>query len=125
LAALVRSLLCPLPPVAPVADLKPALSLAPDHEIAVPLAQLNLPGVSASSVNFFGYRGRLFETPSRTASRNVAASIDANGCRLRVEVGLEHRLSSASSAGHLPDTSVDNLLIFLKIFRVGRSVIMC
>jgi hypothetical protein len=99
-----------LPTFSPVRDLETAVAFAVDHEIAVPVAELDLPRETAGGVNLFGYRRRPFEAPSRPASRDVAAPMDTNGRRRGIEVRLEHRISSSIPrfAPPMPATSRDH-----------------
>jgi hypothetical protein len=59
----------------------------------VAIAELNLPNVTSGIVDLFRDHGRTPRASTGFARRNVAASVNANGCRLGIEVGLEHRLA--------------------------------
>jgi hypothetical protein len=74
----------------PIGNLKTASTPPLDDDLTVPRAQFDLPNVSARAVNLLGYQGRALYAASRLALRNVAASVDANFCRLGIEVRLQH-----------------------------------
>jgi hypothetical protein len=58
--------------------------------LAVQRTQFDLANVTASSIDLLRNQRRALETASRSALRNVFAAVDANGCRRRVEIGLQH-----------------------------------
>jgi hypothetical protein len=69
----------------------PAPALALDDDLAVPQAQFDLANLSACAVNLLGYQRRALQAATRSAPRNVAASVDANGRRRGIEVRLKHK----------------------------------
>jgi hypothetical protein len=72
------------------ARLARASPLALGDDLAVLRAQFDLANVSASSIDLFRNQGRALKAAARTARRNVAASMDANGRRRGIAVRLEH-----------------------------------
>jgi hypothetical protein len=76
----------------PVANLKPARALAPDDDLAVHRAQLDLANVAPSNIDFLRNQGRAYHAAAGFALRHVAASVDANFCRNGIEVRLKHTL---------------------------------
>lgn len=79
-----------------IADLQTARLLALDDDLAVQRAQFYLANVTTSGIDFFRNQGRAFWAGARSALRNVTASVDANGCRRGVEIGLKHKRCSLS-----------------------------
>ena len=73
-----------------VANLKTARTLALDDELAVRRAQFDLANVTPSGIDFFSDQGRALQAAARSARRNVSASVDADGRRLGIEIGLKH-----------------------------------
>jgi hypothetical protein len=84
----------PLGEGASVANLKPARSFARDDNFAVLRAQFDLANVTASGIDLLRDQRRALETTTRSALRNVFASVNANFCRRGVEVGLQHTRST-------------------------------
>ncbi len=76
--------------IPPVANLKTALSLALDDDLAVLRAQFDLSNVTASSIDLLRDQRRALQAAACPARRNVAASVDANCRRSGIEVRLKH-----------------------------------
>jgi hypothetical protein len=76
--------------ITPIKNLKPARTLTGGDNLGVALAALDLPNVAAGIVDLLRDQGRTPRTSASFAGRNVAASVNADGCRLGIEVGLEH-----------------------------------
>ena len=77
-------------PITPIVDLEAAAAFPGDHEIAVPVEVLDLAGMAPRVVNLLGNGGRPLQARSSLALDDVAASVDADGDGLGVEVGLQH-----------------------------------
>jgi hypothetical protein len=87
-----------LAPIAAVEYLEAALSFTSNDGLGVPIAQLDLTNRPASGVNLpENYRRAVPGASRRSARRRVAASPDLNGCRERIEVGLEDAFRLLSS----------------------------
>ena len=84
-----------LAPIAPVEYLHAALTLASDHGLGVAIAEFDLAQRPARGVKLAENDGRSTDRASRRpAWAWIAALPDLDGCRLRIEVGFEHRLVS-------------------------------
>ena len=83
----------------PIRDLKAAGTLALNNDVTMLVAELDLPNVAASRIDFFCDQGRPFDIASGPAWRNVPASIDANSRRGGIEVRFEHGNAHAKPAG--------------------------
>jgi hypothetical protein len=79
-----------------ITDLKSASTLALDDDLAVQQAQFDLANVAASGIDFLRDQVRALQAVVCSARRNVFASVDANGCRRGVEIGLKHRRDVAN-----------------------------
>jgi hypothetical protein len=66
--------------------------------LAVPQAQFDLSNVAARAVNLLGDQSGALQASASRASRNVAASVNANGCRCGIEVRLKHASDRPISA---------------------------
>lgn len=63
---------------------------ARDDDFTVQVAELDLAGAAAGTVNLLSHAGRPPRARSRLALDDLAAAVDADGDRLWVEVGLQH-----------------------------------
>jgi len=82
-----------LAPIAAVEYLEAARPLVRNDQLGVTVTNLYLSNWPASGVNLpQRYRRAALSAHRRPAGTGVAALTDLLGCRLRVEVGLEHRL---------------------------------
>jgi hypothetical protein len=84
-----------------IRNLQAAGTLALDDDSAVPRAQFDLANVSARAVNLFGNQSCALSASAFLASRDVSASVDANFCRSRIEVGLQHSAGQACPKFHV------------------------
>jgi hypothetical protein len=60
--------------------------------LAVPLAEFDLSNVTTRRIYLFRYQRRAVQAGARFARRDVFASVDANGRRGGIEIGLKHAL---------------------------------
>jgi hypothetical protein len=74
-----------------IRNLQSATPLALDDDLAVVRAQFDLSNVTARAVNLLGDQSRALQAAGLLALRDVAASMDAEGLRLGIEIGLEHK----------------------------------
>jgi hypothetical protein len=76
--------------IASIGNFKPATTLPLDNNFAVQQTQFDLPSVTTSHIRLFGDQCCALQAAAGAATRNVFASVDANGCRRWIEVGLKH-----------------------------------
>lgn len=81
------------------------IPLALDDDLAVQCAGFDLANVAARAVNLLGDQGRALRAAARSALRNVAASVDANGCRRGIEIGLQHNYAVGRARSAQPIAS--------------------
>jgi hypothetical protein len=74
-----------------VANLKPARALALDDDLAMQRAEFDLANVTTSSIDLLRNQRRALVATACSARRNVFASVNANGGRRGVEIGLKHK----------------------------------
>jgi hypothetical protein len=80
-----------LAPIATVEYLKPALSLAGNHDLGVMLAEFYLSNWPACSVNLpENYRRATRHAPRSSTRAQITASPDLNSRWRGIEVGFEH-----------------------------------
>jgi len=80
-----------LPPIAAVEYLEAARPLARNDQLGMTVTKLYLSNWPASGINLPQDDGCApLSAPRRPALASITAPTDLNGCRLRIEVGLEH-----------------------------------
>lgn len=73
-----------------VGNFEPARTLPLDNNSAMPQTQFDLPNVTTSHIRLLSDQCCALQAAAGSARRNVFASVDPNGCRRGIEVGLEH-----------------------------------
>jgi hypothetical protein len=81
-----------------ITDLKSPSALALDNYFAMQRAKFDLANMAASGIDLLRDQDRTLQTSASLALRGVAASVNADGCRRWIEVGLEHRLASCRAS---------------------------
>ncbi len=83
--------------VPPIANLKSAIPLALDDDLAVERAQFDLANVTTSSIDLLRNQSRAHLAVACSERRNVSASVDADCCRRRIEIRLQHKRPAGTS----------------------------
>jgi len=84
-----------------IANLKTARTLALDDDFAVQRAQFDLANMTTSGIDLFRNQSRAPRASASFAPRNVAASMDANGRRRGIEIGLQHTSGARVAQFHV------------------------
>jgi len=71
-------------------NFEPARTLPLDNNFAVRQTQFDLPNVTTRHIRFLGDQCCALQAAAGSARRNVFATVNANGCRRWIEVGLKH-----------------------------------
>src|ERR1700735_3479439 len=73
-----------------VGNLQTARALASDNNFAMLRAQFDLPNMTARGIDLLRNQSRAHQAVACSAPRNIAASVNTDFYRRRIEIGLQH-----------------------------------